>query len=616
MNSIPSSPWTKQIGKCILATSLTAGLLVPAVASAQTSEVNSEYSPRQQALIAEAERNVSIHFGFRRDEKAADRDLRKVSTPGSKTYRVFPSRKQIRKRYGASRKDINAVRAEVSSAGLDLKMDPTGIFGAISGPADVMSSWLGVEFQGEFLLDGTTLQIGWPSEPPASIRKFVRKGEWVPLDVLADFTELSGAEIPVSKQSEGPKSFAGRNLGTPKGCLKNAPITVPGTKLGFAETSYAYNQLNTAYGIDELPRKKRVGRQTKLAIIAWGSGYSEENLEFSRECFKLPKMSFTRSSVPGLLGALPDGDEGDLDVQVAQSVLPVGTSVDIIEQAPFTADPRTFLAYAAAYRGELPNAVSLSYAICELILGETSPYLATGFQMADSVANRLALAGVSVFAASGDYGSSGCTNFTGDKQKAVGLPSSLSSFIAVGGSRIVLNKDNSRKKEYAWNDEGLQPPIGPQPTAGGGGKSVLVAKPWWQRKAGISGKTRSVPDISAHASLGPGWPLWTGDSGLPTIVSGTSAATPLLAASVATIGGNEIAQGRPTLGLLSPLLYDLGSSSSQIHDIRKGNNDPYDQGCCSAGKGYDRATGLGSLNVGVFGNSLPSPAITTKRANG
>ena len=225
------------------------------------------------------------------------------------------------------------------------------------------------------------------------------------------------------------------------------------------------------------------------------------------------------------------------------------------------------------------------------------------------------------FAAAGDSGSSDCVNQDtgeGDPQLSVDLPAATHAITAVGGSQLTVRKNNTLKKEWAWNDSGLLPPLGPSNLSGGGGQSIGISKPWWQKKAGISGKTRNLPDVALHAGLSPGWPLWTAVNSRLDVqpVGGTSAATPFLAAAVATMAGNEQRKGRPALGLVSPLLYSLGSGSDSIRDITQGNNDLYDQGCCEAGKGYDLATGLGSPRLNRLYDNLPAPGIPKRAGNG
>jgi hypothetical protein len=62
---------------------------------------------------------------------------------------------------------------------------------------------------------------------------------------------------------------------------------------------------------------------------------------------------------------------------------------------------------------------------------------------------------------------------------------------------------------------------------------------------------------------------------------------------------------QPPLGHVGPPLYRLarragGSRGPVFRDVRAGSNDLYEVGCCTAKRDYDRASGLGSLNVLAF----------------
>jgi hypothetical protein len=104
-----------------------------------------------------------------------------------------------------------------------------------------------------------------------------------------------------------------------------------------------------------------------------------------------------------------------------------------------------------------------------------------------------------------------------------------------------------------------------------------------------------------------------------TQVGGTSAAAPLLAGGLALVDQALRQSHHQDIGLANPLLYGIGHSSSAasvISDIVANNNDmgqsltgkPF--GCCTAGPGYDEASGLGSVNLAslalVAGTVIPS----------
>jgi hypothetical protein len=181
----------------------------------------------------------------------------------------------------------------------------------------------------------------------------------------------------------------------------------------------------------------------------------------------------------------------------------------------------------------------------------------------------------------------------------------------VGGTNFLLSSSNRITTQLVWNDTNIQPG-----SAAGGGSSILFGRPSYQRGA-FSGRHRGEPDVSMLADIIPGFAIYCSASGLcnrshPWIsVGGTSAATPLLAGGFALVDQQLRAHRRQDLGLVNPLLYQIGRSSQHgqvFFDVLHFGNDvgPYiggnhhPLGCCSAHGGYDLASGWGSMNLTNF----------------
>ena len=193
------------------------------------------------------------------------------------------------------------------------------------------------------------------------------------------------------------------------------------------------------------------------------------------------------------------------------------------------------------------------------------------------------------------------------------LPGSSPYATAVGGLNMTLGKANHLRTEQVWNNS---------PNlfgAGGGGTSLLFTRPWYQSITGAAAQ-RSVPDVSMLADDIPGYAIYCTPPACPTTgllipgwapTGGTSAATPLLAGGVADADQIAAAHHQPAIGFLNPLLYALGrrSGSGALRDVTVGNNDLGElidkspTGCCNAHAGYDRASGLGSINVAALASS-------------
>ena len=89
-------------------------------------------------------------------------------------------------------------------------------------------------------------------------------------------------------------------------------------------------------------------------------------------------------------------------------------------------------------------------------------------------------------------------------------------------------------------------------------------------------------------------------------MGGTSAAAPLLAGGLALVDQSLRSHHRQDIGLANPLLYGIAHSSAGpgvISDVVANNNDLGQSldgkalGCCTAGPGFDEASGLGSVNL-------------------
>ncbi|RMZ82283.1 hypothetical protein DV738_g1875, partial [Chaetothyriales sp. CBS 135597] len=152
----------------------------------------------------------------------------------------------------------------------------------------------------------------------------------------------------------------------------------------------------------------------------------------------------------------------------------------------------------------------------------------------------------------------------------------------------------------------------------GGGFSDVFARPAYQNEAVseylschgnatdsslFTSRGRAVPDVSAQAAN-----FFVIDKGLPTLVSGTSAAAPVFAAVIANLNAIRMSFGFPPLGFLNPFLYGQGRVG--LVDITDGGS----RGCLgfssvsglqgkfvahagwNATVGWDPVTGLGTPN--------------------
>lgn len=97
---------------------------------------------------------------------------------------------------------------------------------------------------------------------------------------------------------------------------------------------------------------------------------------------------------------------------------------------------------------------------------------------------------------------------------------------------------------------------------------------------------RGYPDISAQGFYFRY--VWNNTNGL---ISGTSAATPLLSGILALVNDALISSGNPVLGFLNPWLYKKGYQG--FTDILSGQNGGCNTTGFPVGKGWDAVTGFG-----------------------
>jgi tripeptidyl-peptidase-1 len=308
--------------------------------------------------------------------------------------------------------------------------------------------------------------------------------------------------------------------------------------------------------------------------------------------------------------------EGDLDVETMLGVgwptpltaYAVGGSPPIIYSTGTTTNTNEpyldWLQHVLAQSDDtLPQVVSTSYDDEE----QTVPP-SYAKRVCEDLA-QLGARGVSVFYASGDSGvgtSGDCVtnNGTGAKRFTPEFPSTCPYVTSVGATM------DFNPEVVAYHSSGF---------ASGGGFSDLFPRPAYQDKAVkaylktlgnrdsayFNASGRAYPDIAGQGSYFA--TVWNGTD---TLVSGTSASTPLIAAIIALVNDALIAGGKPTLGFLNPWLYKKGYRA--FTDITSGSA----VGCSEIGdgkgfpavEGWDPVTGFGKF-------SLPRPHLQWAIAN-
>jgi subtilase family serine protease len=528
---------------------------------------------------------ITFYFGLERPEAKARKAFAAATSPGSASYRHFLSARQAARRYGASPRTIRAFKRGARAYGFRARIDRSGVFARLTGSVKRFERVFRVRLRSQF--DNDVFATTWwvrgnrPLRIPRNLRPLVR-------EQMAGFSRST--KMPRRAASAAAPPQPG-NLGT----------WTTGCEAARATGSYSFAQVRSAYGVDALGS----GAGASVAIFNSGEGIPQADIRLGAFCFGLPSLRPRILLSDGQARPFgPGSEEPELDVAMVRGMAP-GLSSLILTQTWL--DPEFwFLGPAQTFGARrLPDTLSISYGDCERdVRGRRgTAALRGGARLFDALLVRLGLVGVGTFVATGDFGST-CN---GDPVRGIAWPASSPWATAVGGTRLVLDAANARGDEVVWNDlEWLSPDNGAG--AGGGGLSTASGRPPWQRGLALSGRRRAAPDVSAHASLLPGWPVALGRNWIE--VGGTSAASPLLASAFAVISARERAAGRPPLGSVNGLLYWLQANApASIFDIVSGTN-KYDARVrgISAQPGYDMASGVGVPRFDRVAAVLPPPA--------
>ncbi|MDR3587207.1 MAG: S53 family peptidase [Desulfosporosinus sp.] len=324
-----------------------------------------------------------------------------------------------------------------------------------------------------------------------------------------------------------------------------------------ASTPFGYSpsQIRIACGLNQL---SATGSGQIIAIVdAYGSPTIINDLKIFDKKFRLP---------PAILNiAYPEGKhridpgwatETSLDVEWAHAIAPAAKILLVVARSDASYDFVTAIDYATSHGAQV---VSNSWGIDE-------------FSSEVSFESHFKHSGVVYVASSGDSGA------------GVEWPAASPNVLAVGGTTLAIDTNNSYLSESGWSDSG-------------GGTSLYMDMPSYQSHwSAIVGPHRRIPDVAFDADPMTGVPVYdstpnNGQSGWSE-AGGTSFSAPVWAAMIALAD-----QGRTTPLTSFNAITDLygfavrtgrAGYTENYHDINKGNNG------YSAKVGYDFLTGIGS----------------------
>ena len=443
-----------------------------------------------------------------------------------------------------------------------------------------------------------------PATVPAELQAHVESVEILSDAPVAEPATAMASADQVASASRGPHTSAMPRSGTPKGCPEGTTTHSPGEP--DSDSAFTPNQYLKAYGHRRLHKLGARGQGGRVAVVEI-DGFSRSDVETFGACFGI-RIPPTPVSPVGIPAPLPPGSETTLDIEILSAAAPGLKSIDVYEGGTSAPDILATSAAALGPKGRHPEAISISIVVCEFFLK-----LKGGKPLVRSANEVYALAagaGISVFGAAGDHGSTGCAFGEIIPALFTSFPASSPWVTAVGGTNLRLSARNRIVKERVWNDAPIQA------AGGGGGISRIGARPFYQGGARYRqlAKRRLVPDISGLADIYPGYAIYCSAqvdcaSQGWLAIGGTSVSTPLNAGGV--VLANQLARraGQPPLGFVNPLLYHLGRGQGHrdrvFNDVIQGNNNLTQSisapvRCCTATKNWDRASGWGSIRFPQF----------------
>jgi subtilase family serine protease len=441
---------------------------------------------------------------------------------------------------------------------------------------------------------------------------------------------MAGAAVPVAT---GPASRPATVLIAPDIVRFDGPAgtgkppTTAQCEHAFKIACYSPVQIAQAYGIPKLLARGVNGRgQTIVIVDSFGSPTIRHDLAVFDATYGLPAPPPLTIIQPA--GPVPPyqptsnregwAGETSLDVEYAHAMAPAAkillVETPTSENEGTTGFPQIVKAEEFVIDHHLGSVISQSFSATEQTFPTKQSLLALRGAYIDAARKN-----VTVLAASGD---SGAADVRLEKSRyylrpVTSWPDSDPLVTGVGGTQLHLGVTGQHTApDQVWNDTGSAATNefifgnhGPNPLAGGGGRSVIFSRPAYQNGVrGVVGDSRGVPDIAMSGACNgavnvyqsfkgnaPGWYQ----------VCGTSEATPLFAGVVAL--ADQVA-GHP-LGLINPQLYQLSAEHAHgLVDVMKGNNTvSFTQAGrrdtvrgFGAGPGYDLASGVGTIYAPVF----------------
>ncbi|HEX7301041.1 MAG TPA: S53 family peptidase [Solirubrobacteraceae bacterium] len=315
------------------------------------------------------------------------------------------------------------------------------------------------------------------------------------------------------------------------------------------------------------------------------SGYGPKDLQ---SAYKLPSATAGTGQTVAIVDAFDDPTaESDLAQYRSYYGLPPCTTANgCFRKVNQTGGTTVYPAPSPDWDLEISldlDMVSATCPNCHILLVEANTNLDTDLYTAEDTAARLGANAISNSWGGDEYDGEtaddvhfnhpghAITASSGDSGYGVSYPAASRFLTAVGGTSLT----RAPRTKRGWNESAWD--------GAGSGCSAFEPKPAWQKDPGCA--RRTVADVSADADPDTGVAVLYAGAWIQ--VGGTSASSPIVA-SVYALAGNA---STVTYGSY-PYAHTGG-----LFDVTSGRNGTCSpRYLCTAGKGYDGPTGLGTPN--------------------
>lgn len=499
--------------------------------------------------------SLTVHMTLH-NQTAYDQAVEALYTPGSPTYHHWFTDADFAK-YSPSASEVETVKKELESHGLSVvSVSPDSFSMRVNGNVSSVESAFNTQIH-NFTREGNTFYANAiPAKLNGPASNLVSS-----VSGLSSFAMKPMVKFQINPKTGKPRPMIpiakaqGGGLGQffTKNCFEDAAsltLTTAGASLPQGQYfGNLYDQGNLICGWNPIQVQDHYGVSAGIKSGLDGTGETivivdgpsdptvQDDLVAFAKATGLPPITSSNFKI-----IYPDGMptqftltqvtnwdvEADLDIQWSHAIAPGAKIILLITPTQDWTEFEFALQYASQHK--LGHVISNSYGLPEATWGA---FTVQGF---DAVLKKAAAAGIAVNFSSGDSGDVG---LGAPSSGGASFPASSAFVTSIGGTSIGLPNGSGGSAEVGWGnnvallsfatDAVLDPPIPLGFNGGsGGGESIFIAQPAWQKGLGIPGPGRQQPDISAVADPFTGAIFVTG--GQLGVVGGTSLASPVFSA--------------------------------------------------------------------------------------